>query len=54
METTGREVNFCLCEVANAARAYLDVGADRIRFSGGGGSEEIGLEEWTDLVMGWQ
>ena len=52
METAGQEVNFCECEVAANAQAFLKAGADRIRFSAPGGTEKIGLEEWTDVVMG--
>ena len=54
MEATGQEVNFCLCDVAQAARTYLEVGADRIHFRPGGDGEEVGLEAWTDQVMGWR
>lgn len=51
METSGMPVNFCRCEVANAARLYLVAGADRIRFYPPEEPEGISLEEWTDLVM---
>jgi hypothetical protein len=54
MEAEGREVNFCLCEVADAARMYLELGGHRIRFCSADSSEEIALEEWTDQVMGWR
>lgn len=54
MEAAGLEVNYVLCDVANAAQMYLELGADRIRFRAGGSSEEISLEEWTDQVMGWR
>jgi hypothetical protein len=50
MECQGMLVNFHRCEVAHAARAYLQAGADRIRFYPPG-EEGIGLEAWTDRVM---
>lgn len=53
MESTGREVDFRSCEIASAARVYLDCGADRIRFYPPGAPEGIALDAWTDRVMGW-
>jgi hypothetical protein len=50
MERQGRQVDFWRCEVAHAARNYLEVGADRIRFNPPG-EEGVGLQAWTDRVM---
>jgi hypothetical protein len=52
MEAAAQQVDFWHCEVAHAARVYLEAGSDRIRFYPPGAPNGIGLELWTDEVMG--
>ncbi len=52
METAGLQVDFWRCDVANSARVYLDAGANLIRFYPSGAPEGVGLELWTEKVMG--
>lgn len=53
MEAAGWNVDFYRCEVAQAAQVVLGVAGHLVQFYPSEASSGIGLEAWTDLVMGY-